>query len=161
VNARVVGATLITIVLTLLISVIGAGLLEIADGRDFVGAFFDGGPRLLIGTLWVTVPVWGILLLVCNVRNRHRGGSWVLSANVLMTLAISALTIVAWFVVALVMGGWALFLVAISLVSCVIFVSAASVSLSITHLWVFRRPLAPVTLKLVQSRVLLPSSDQA
>lgn len=143
-SVRVVAATIMGIVLTLLLSFVGAGLLEVADGRDMAGAFFDAGPRLIGSTLWATLPVWGVLIFVGNVRNRHRGGSWAFSTNVLTTLAVAALTIVGWFVVALIMGGWALFLVAISLVSCLIFVGAASVSLSLTHLWFFRRPLVPL-----------------
>lgn len=142
-NVRVVAATIMGIVLTLVLSFLGAGVLEFADGRDPAGAFFDAGPRLIASTLWTTIPVWAVLILVGNVRNRHHSGSWAFSTNVVTTLALSALTIVGWFVVALIMGAWALFLVAVSLASCLIFVSAASVSLGLTHLWAFRLPLAP------------------
>lgn len=143
---RAAAAGLITIALTAVLTLLGAGTLKLFDGADegVAHAFLDGGPRLLWSTLWVTAPVWAVMVVAVEVAWRRAPRIRVFTAVVIVTVACAGLTTLGWFVVALIEGGWALLLVAISLITASLFAIAATIAAAITHLWRFRAPRAPV-----------------
>ena len=139
-SGRVIAESAVGILLTVVLSVLGAGLFQLADGEPPQLAFLSSGPRLIASTLWLPLIVWSAFIVAGNARNRHRSGTWAFATNLAISAACAVLTIVGWFAIALLMGGWALFLVAISLISCAIFLTSAVIAMVLTHLMLFRRP---------------------
>jgi hypothetical protein len=128
----------VTVGVTALLTLLGAGVLQYVDGDDLGSALFASGPRLIWSTLWFVAPVWIALVAAANLRWRRLAAERLFAATVVTALACAGVATLGWFFVALVEGGWALLLVAISLVTASLFALSATVAAALTHLWWFR-----------------------
>jgi hypothetical protein len=142
-TGRAVAETLVGFVLTTLLVLVAAGLLEFSQGADPAEAFLDSGPRLIFGTFAIPGAVWAVLLLIGNIRNRRRASGWAYLTNQLSAVVVAVLGVVGWLVVAMVQGGWALLIVGIVMFVALLFVGASIPALLLTHFAFFRHGAAP------------------
>ncbi|MCW4385321.1 hypothetical protein OH146_05985 [Salinibacterium sp. SYSU T00001] len=139
---RAAAGAVVMIAATLVLATLGAGGLQLLDGGDLTQAFLERGPRLLVSTLWFMVPPWAILVVVVSIRWRRFRGLRMLALQAGVAVGCALLATAAWFVVAMVEGGWALLLVAISIVTSGIFAISAILAATLVQFWLFRSPSA-------------------
>lgn len=137
-TGRAVAESAVGILLGLLLSLIGLGLIQLSDGTDAATAFLDEAPRLLLGILWPAIIVWVVLVIIGNVRNRRRGSVLRMITNLVSTFVAALLAVIGWFILAAVQGDWAWFVFAIALVAALVFFVATSIGFVLTHLVFFR-----------------------
>jgi hypothetical protein len=139
-TGRAFAETFVAIVLGLLLSVIGAGILQLFNGSGLPTAFLDTGPRLILGALWPALILWSLLLLIGNLRNRARDAGWKVLTNLISTLVVALLASGAWLYISTVPGGFGMLVFGIALVASVVFLIGAAVAILVTHLLIFRTP---------------------
>lgn len=137
-TGRAIAETIVSVVLTAVLAIAGAGLLELADGATPAQAFLDSGPRLILGAFAIPGVLWIVMVLLGNIRNRRRASGWAFLTNLLSAFVVAVLNLVGWLVVALVQGNWAWLLVGIAVVVSLLFFVAALVGLLLTHFAFFR-----------------------
>lgn len=130
----------VTVVIALVLTVAGATVFELLDGAPFTGALVDGALRLVFGSLWFVLPLWGAALIGASLVWRRCAGARMLILHVVVALACAVLATGVWFAVAVTEGGWALLLVAISVLVSGLLVAATTVSAAMVQLWWFRVP---------------------
>ncbi len=135
---RVFLETLVAVALTAVLHWATAGLVGLPDS-DFVTAFLQQAPGFAFGTFWIGYALWVVLLVIGNLWHRRRAPGWRLASNFVSAIVAGVVNTVAFFVIGLVAGGWGLLVAAIAIVSGLIFVAAALVSLLLTHLVFFRK----------------------
>ena len=139
-TGRAFAETFVAIVLGLLLSVIGAGILQLIGGADARTAFLDTGPRLIFGALWPALILWSLLLLIGNLRNRARNAGWKMMTNLISTVAVALLATGAWLYISSVSTGFGMLLLGIAVSASVTFLIGAALAILATHLLIFRRP---------------------
>jgi hypothetical protein len=137
-TGRAIAETVVSLVLTAILAIVGAGLFELSDGATPAQAFLESGPRLILGAFAIPGVLWVIMLLVGNIRNRRRASGWHFLTNLLSTFVVAVLNVLGWLVVAIVQGNWAWLMVGIAVVVSLLFFVAALVGLLLTHFAIFR-----------------------
>jgi hypothetical protein len=137
--ARIAAETAVGVLLTLVLLVGGVAIMNIVDGTSAVSAFTDEAPRSVFGTVGIAFGLWAVLVAIGNTVNRRRAAGWKLLANSVSALVLAVVNVLAWVVIAVPQGGFALLLVAIVLVVSAIFVVVAALALWLTHLVLFRQ----------------------
>ena len=142
-TGRAIAETLVGILLTAILAIVGAGLFELSDGATPAEAFLDSGPRLILGAFAIPGVLWIVMMLLGNIRNRRRASGWAFLTNLLSAVVVAVLNVVGWLVVALVQGNWAWLMVGIAIIVSLLFFVAALVGLLLTHFAFFRHGAAP------------------
>jgi hypothetical protein len=131
-------------VLTLALSVLGAGLLQWFFGASPAEALLDQGPRLILTFMDVGVIAWLLLLILGAVRGAGLGFGML--GTILAALVAAALNLVVVVIVALVQGGADIFAIALGVEAGIIFIVAALlVALVMYRLVKPSKPIAPAT----------------
>lgn len=91
-TGRAITETFAVLLLALLLSIVGAVLLELSDGTDVAGAFLDRGPSLVFGVLWPTLILWTALVLIGNIKNLRRGSGTKFLTGVMSKIATCLVT---------------------------------------------------------------------
>lgn len=134
--------TVVGVLFTVLLTVLLAGIFAALDGQPPLSAFFDSAPRLVFSTLGLTFVVWAALVAVGAARTARRSARRAYIVTVLVTVGCIVVTLLGWFVVALVAGGWALFLVVVSLLTSLFFLASAAFVFFLVYFVIFPRPAA-------------------
>lgn len=136
--ARVVAETIVGLVLTALLAIVAVGLLDFVSGTDAATSFLELAPSTVFGVLWPALTLWAPLLVVGNIRNRHRASAWKFFTNLTSAVVAGIVNVVVFTVIAFSGGGWALLLVGIVLAAVIGFVVGAAVALALTHFVFFK-----------------------
>jgi hypothetical protein len=139
-TGRAIAEAFVAIVLGLVLSVIGAGILQLIGGTDARTAFLDAGPRLILGALWPALILWSLLLLIGNIRNRSRAAGWRVLTDLVSTFVVAVLATGAWLYLSTVSGGLGTLMFGIGLSASAIFFVGATLAVLATHLLVSKRP---------------------
>src|SRR3954447_3979669 len=141
---RVIAETLVTLVFTALLTILGVALFQAASGGEF-GQSVDSAWRLIGTGAGIAFVLWAIMLVIGNIATRRRG--W--AAHVVIGFGTALLAAVVNAAVALAIAvvapsdySW-LFAVA-SLAALTAFLLAAVASLLLTHLVIVRRRPRPL-----------------
>ncbi len=137
--ARVLAGTLTAVLLTAVVLFLGAGLLSLDGAPSPAAAFFDQGPRAVVGMIGIPFLVWAVLLVGADLMTGRRSVVVRLLAGLGVTAVVSAATLVFWIAFAGAASGWTALLVAIAVIYVALFCVAALVALAVTHLVLFRR----------------------
>ncbi|MDF1478422.1 hypothetical protein PYV02_04925 [Leifsonia sp. H3M29-4] len=136
--------TALQAILTLVLSVLGAGLLQWFFGASPAEALLDQGPRLILTFMDVGVIAWLLLLILGAARGAGLGFGML--GTVLAALISAALNLVVVVIVALVQGGAGIFAIALGVEAGIIFIVAALlVALVMYRLVKPSKPIAPAT----------------
>lgn len=114
------------LVLTLVLTVLAAGLLQWFFGATPAEAFLDQGPRLIFTFMDVGLIAWLLLLVVGAARGRGLGFGML--GTVLAALVAAALNLVVVVVVAVVQGGADILYIALGVEAGIIFIVAALIT---------------------------------
>lgn len=142
-TGRAIAETVVGVVLTAVLAILGAGLFELSDGATPAQAFLDSGPRLILGAFVIPGVLWILMVLIGNIRNRRRASGWPFLTNLLSAFVVAVLNVAGWLVVAIVEGNWAWLLVGIAVIVSLLFFVAALVGLLLTHFAIFRHGATP------------------
>ncbi len=137
-QGRVLAATLTTIAITVVLLFVGAGLLSLDSAESPAAAFFDQGPRALVGVVGIPFLVWVAALVATDHLTRRLALAPRLLIGIGVTVVIALIAVVFWALVAGAAGGFAALLVAIALIYIALFTVAAIVALLVSHLVLFR-----------------------
>lgn len=138
-SARVLVGTLTTILLAAVLLFLGAGLLALDGAPSPAAAFFDQGPRAVVGILGVPFLVWAVLLVAADLLTSTRTLAVRLLTGVAVTAVISVFALLFWVAFSNVAGGFGALLIAIAVTYIALFCGVALVALAVTHLVLFRR----------------------
>jgi hypothetical protein len=135
---RIVAETVVGILLTLLFTLLVAGLLVAIDSADPAAAFFREGPALVFGAFWIALLIWGLLVILGNVVHRNRRPGARVLHNVLAALLGALVNLIAFAVIGATAGGFGMLLLGIAVIAAVSFLPGAAVGMLLTHLVFFR-----------------------
>jgi len=138
-QGRVLAGTLTTIGITIVLLFLGSGLLSLDSAESPAAAFFDQGPRALVGVVGIPFLIWVAVLVAVDHLTRNLPVAVRLLIGVGVTVVVALIAVVFWAVVAGTAGGFAALLVAIALIYIGLFCVAATVALLLSHLVLFRR----------------------
>lgn len=128
--------TVVALVLTAAFAILAYGLIDFAG--DWQRVFLDEAPRAIFTGFGVGGILWAIALLIGNLVHRKRA-SWVkFVTNTISLLVAAIVNLIAWVAFGFSMGGWAVFLVAISLLASGFVFVAGVLALVVTHFVAFR-----------------------
>lgn len=138
-TGRAIGETLVALALTALLALLGAGMFEFIDGNvTLAEAFFVRGPQFVGPLFGIPFALWGVALIVGNLRSRLHASGKAYRTNQMSAIVIAVVAAIAWSVFGALQGGWGLLLGAIALFAAIIFVVATIPALLLTHFAFFR-----------------------
>jgi hypothetical protein len=137
-SMRIVAETVVGILLTLLLTLLVAGIVLSIDNPDPVGAFLTDGPVLVFGLFGVALVLWVISVAIGNALHRNRRPRARVAHNLISALAVALLTVLFYAVIGIPAGGWALLIVGIAMAPALAFLVAAAIAIPVTHLVLFR-----------------------
>jgi hypothetical protein len=137
---RIVAETVVGTVISLLFTLLIAGLLVGVDNADPARAFFTDGPALVFGAFWIAIGLWVILVGIGNVVHRNRRPGARVLHNLLSALVATAVNVVVYAVIGATAGGFGMLLVGIAIIAAIAFLLGATAGILLTHLLLFRGP---------------------
>lgn len=128
--------TAVAVVLTAVFAVLLYGLIDFQG--DWQAAFLDEAPRAIASGFLAGGIIWILALIIGNLAGRRRS-SWVrFVTNIISLLVAAIVNLVIWAVLGFTMGGWAVLLVAIAVVTGLVVLGAGLLALVVTHFVLFR-----------------------
>jgi hypothetical protein len=121
------------LVLTLVLAVLAAGLLQWFFGAAPAEAFLDQGPRLIFTFMDVGLIAWLLLLVIGAARGRGLGFGML--GTILAALVAAVLNLVVVTVVAVIQGGADILYIALGVEAGIIFIVAALITALVVQ-WV-------------------------
>lgn len=145
--ARAFLRVVLTLVITIVLALIGLGIMSLITGNDAVEAFTDNAPRSLFGMTGIALGLWAVLLIIGAIAHRHRAVGWRIGTH-LVSLVVAIFVNLAVFAVlaftALDGGGWGFLILALAAVSGVALFVSGTVAVLLVELAIVR-PESPST----------------
>ncbi|WP_297601744.1 hypothetical protein [Microcella sp.] len=146
--ARALLRVVATLIITIVLALIGLGIMSLISGSDATEAFTDSAPRSLFGMTGIALGLWALMLIIGAIAHRHRRAGWRIGTSIVSLVVAIAVNLAVFAVLAFTSldgGGWGLLILAIAAVSGAVLLVTGVVAVLLVELAIVRSaaPVAP------------------